>query len=82
MTLLLFAALGFVLGYRLGITRRGFLTLGAVSLVASAVQVGHLATTSDRSWMTMGPLVVGTVVVASMLLGALARRTSRPSSTA
>ena len=42
-------------------TRRGYLTLGAVSLAASAVQVGHLATTTDRSWMTMLPLIVGTL---------------------
>ena len=82
MLLLLFAALGFVLGYRLGMTRRGFVTLAAVSIAASALQVAHLVTTSYRSWMTMLPLVVGTVIVASMLLGALARPTTRPSSAA
>ena len=80
MVLLLFAALGFVLGYRLGMGRRGFVTLAAVSIGASVAQVVHLASTSDRSWMTMLPLVVGTVIVAGMLLGALARKTSRPAS--
>ena len=78
MTLVLIAGLGLMLGYRLGMSRRGFLSLGAVSLLTSALQVAHLATTSDRSWMTLAPLVVGSVVVASVLLGALARRTSRP----
>ena len=77
MLLLLFAALGFVLGYRLGMAKRGFLTLAAVSMGASALQVA-----SNRYWMTMLPLVVGTVIVASMVLGALARRTSRRSSAA
>jgi hypothetical protein len=79
MTLLLFAALGFVLGYRLGMARRGFVTLAAVSIGASALQVGHLAMTSDRSWMTMWPLFVGTAIVASMLVGAFARGGVRPS---
>ena len=74
MLLLLFAALGLVLGYRLGMAQRGFVTLVAVSIGASALQVAHLVTTSDRSQMTLGPLVVGAVVVASMLLGGLARR--------
>ena len=82
MVLLLIAALGGFVGYRLGTSRRGFVTLAAVSISASVVQVGHLMTSSDRSAMTLLPLVVGTVVVASMLLGALARRTVRPSNAA
>jgi hypothetical protein len=82
MVLLLFAALGGFIGYRLGTSRSGFVTLAAVSLGASTVQIGHLLTTSDRAAMTMLPLVVGTVAVASMLLGGLARRTSGPSSAA
>ena len=80
MALLLFAALGGYIGYRLGTGRRGFVTLAAVSIGASIVQVVHVMTTSDRSAMTLLPMVVGTVVVASMLLGALANRTTtRPS---
>ena len=82
MTLLLIAALGGFIGYRLGTSHRGFVTLAAVSIGASIAQVGHLMTTSERSAMTLLPMVVGTVVVASMLLGALARRTARPSSAA
>ena len=82
MTLLLLAALGFVLGYRLGMAMRGFVTLAAVSISASALQVAHLAMTSDRSRMTMGPLIAGTVVVASMLVGAFERRGVHPSHTA
>ncbi len=82
MVLLLVAALGGLAGYRLGTSRRGLVTLAAVSIGASTVQVGHLMTTIDRSATTMLPLVVGAVAVASMLLGALALRASRPSSAA
>ena len=82
MVLLLAAALGCFIGFRLGTSRGGFVTLAAISLGTSAVQIGHLMTTSDRSAMTLLPLVVGTVVVVSMLLGALAPRTTRRSSAA
>jgi hypothetical protein len=76
MVLLLCVAVGMFLGYRLGIGYKGYLTLAAVSLGASIVQVGHLFITTDRSAMTPLPLVVGAVIVASMLLGLLARRMS------
>lgn len=82
MALLLIAALGGYIGYRLGTSRRGYVTLAAVSIGASIVQIVHVMTTRDRSAMTLLPMVVGTVVVASMLLGALANRTTRPSSAA
>lgn len=74
MVLLMFALSGALLGYWLGTTRRGFVTMAAVSIGSAALQIGHLLTASDRSWMTMLPLVIGTVVVAFMLIGALASR--------
>lgn len=73
MVLLIFALSGAILGYRLGMTRRGYVTMAGVSISSATLQIGHLLTTSDRSWMTMLPLVIGTVVVAFMLLGALVR---------
>ena len=73
MVLLIVAALGAILGYRLGAGRRGFVTMAMVSISTAALQLGHLFTTADRSSMTMLPLVVGTILVASMLAGALAR---------
>ena len=82
MLLLVFAGLGFVFGYWLGIARRGFVGLGAVSILTSVVQVVHLVTTTDRTRLTMLPLVVGTIVVAAMLAGGLVRAASRPSSAA
>jgi len=74
MTLLMFAVFGAFLGCRLGAARRGFVTMALISIGAAALQIGHLFTTSQRSSMTMLPLVVGTILVGSMLAGALARR--------
>ena len=74
MVLMLFAVLGFVLGHRLGNTRRGFVVMAAVAVGGAMLQIGHLLTTSERSWMTMLPLVISAVVVAFMLLGSLLRR--------
>ena len=82
MLLLVFAASGFALGYWLGIAKRGFVTLGTVSIGTSLLQVVHLLTTTDRTRMTMLPLVVGTVVVANILAGALVRTASHRSSAA
>jgi hypothetical protein len=74
MLLILFAVVGAILGYRLGTTRRGYVTIAVVSITSAILQVGHLLTSSERSSMTMLPLVIGTIIVASMLGGALARR--------
>jgi hypothetical protein len=78
--LLIFAAIGFYLGRQLGMTPRGFVTMGLVSIGATALQIAHLATAADRTVMTMLPIVAGAVVVAAMLLGALVRRQSQSSS--
>jgi hypothetical protein len=82
MVLLMFAVAGGLLGYWLGTTRRGYVTVAAVSIGSAALQIGHLLRTSDRSSMTMLPLVVGTVVVASMLIGGLAKRRAPQSTSA
>jgi hypothetical protein len=81
MLLLIVAAIGFFLGRQFGMTPRGFVTIGMVSIGATGLQMAHLATATDRSMMTMLPIVVGAVVVAAMLLGALVRRPSRSSRT-
>jgi hypothetical protein len=80
MVLLICAVVGAIVGYRLGTSRLGFVTVALVSIGSAAVQIGHLFATAERSSMTMLPLVVGTILVASMLGGALARRTSGDSS--
>jgi uncharacterized membrane protein YjdF len=75
--LLIFAGIGFLLGRWLGMARRGFATMGAVSIGAAGVQIAHVATTVNRSDMTLLPIVIGAVIVAAMLLGALTRRPSQ-----
>lgn len=77
MLLLIFAAMGFFLGHRFGMSGRGFVTMGVISIGATAVQIVHLATTADRSAMTMLPIVIGAIVVAGMLLGAYLKQVSR-----
>lgn len=77
MVLLICAALGACVGYRLGPGRHGFVAVALLSIGGAAVQIGHLVATTDRSSMTMLPLVVATILVASMLAGALVRRKSR-----
>jgi Tfp pilus assembly protein PilF len=46
-SLLLIAALGILAGHRLGVARR----VAPASIVAAAMHAGHLAGTSDRSWI-------------------------------
>ncbi len=82
MLLLMFAVSGALLGYWLGTTPRGYVTMAAVSIGSGALQIGHLLTASDRSWMTMLPLVIGTVTVAFMLAGAWVRGRARHSPSA
>ncbi len=73
MVLVLFAVIGFVVGYRLEMTRAGYLTMALTSVGFSAAQIIHLFITKSREAMTMLPLVVGLVVVIFMLMGALIR---------
>jgi hypothetical protein len=77
MVLLVFAVLGFVAGWRLGPNRHGFVAVAAISIVSAVVQISHLLVTVERSRMTMLPLVVGTLLVTGLLLGALARKAPR-----
>jgi CHASE2 domain-containing sensor protein len=77
MVLLVVAVLGFFAGWRLGPNRQGFLAVAAISIVTAVVQISHLLITVDRSQMTMLPLVVGTLLVTGLLVGALARRAPR-----
>jgi len=80
MLLLVSFALGVASGYWLGITKRGFFVLGSLSICTSIVQVGLLCITTDRTQMTLLPLVVGTVLVAGVIAGASMRTTFHPSS--
>ncbi|MES2176892.1 MAG: hypothetical protein V4550_03420 [Gemmatimonadota bacterium] len=74
MALLVLVVLGFALGRWLGTSRMGFLTLAMVSVGSTVVQIIHLATTADRSRMTMLPIVVGALLAVGLLFGAFTRR--------
>jgi hypothetical protein len=71
MVLVIFAVIGFFLGYRLEMTRAGYLTMALTTVGFSAGQIALLFFTRSREAMTMLPLVVGLALVLSMLLGAV-----------
>ena len=73
MLLLVASALGIAFGYWLGITKRGFVVLGSLSLCTSILQFGLLFITTDRTQMTLLPLVIGTIMVAGVVIGAFMR---------
>jgi hypothetical protein len=77
MVLLIVAVVGFWLGRCLGTARGGFVTIGAVSIGATLVQIAHVATTADRSGMTLLPIVIGALLVAGMLVGGILPRPSQ-----
>ena len=73
MVLILFAVIGLLVGYRLEMTRAGYVTMALTTIGFSAGQIIHLLITRSREAMTMLPLVVGLMLVLFMLLGALIR---------
>ena len=73
MMLILFAVSGFFVGYRLEMTRAGYVTMALTTVGFSGGQVILLFITRSREAMTMLPLVVGLVLVLFMLAGALVR---------
>jgi hypothetical protein len=82
MTYIILAASGLVLGYLLGTTRRGFVTVAVVAMGSVVVQIWQVLTSSNSESMTLLPVVAGAVVVPFMLLGALTKRRSRDASNA
>jgi len=77
MVLVIFAVIGFLVGYKLEVTRAGYLTMALTTLGFSAGQIALLFLTKSREAMTILPLVVGLVLVLFMLLGALFRMVVR-----
>ncbi len=73
MVLVLFAVIGFFVGFRLEMTRAGYVTMALTTVGFSTGQIVHLFITKTREAMTMLPLLVGLVLVLFMLLGALVR---------
>ncbi len=73
MSLILLAVIGFLIGYRLEMTRAGYVTMALTAVGFSSGQIVHLLITQNRESMTMLSLVMGLVLVLFMLLGALFR---------
>ena len=73
MVFVLFAVMGFMVGYRLEMTRAGYVTMALTSVGFSTGKIIHLFITKSREAMTMLPLVIGLTIVMFMLLGALTR---------
>jgi hypothetical protein len=82
MVLILIAVIGFVVGYRLGITLSGYVTMALTTVASGLGQIVLLFVTRDRAAMTMLPLVMGLALVLFMLFGALARLAVRRGSNA
>jgi hypothetical protein len=73
MFLLLFAAAGFGVGFWLEMTRRGYVVMALTGVGFIAGEVVHVATTPNRTSLTLLPLVIGLVLTTFMLTGALTR---------
>ena len=73
MALLLFAMIGFAVGYWLEMSRAGYVTLALTAVGSAAAQFALLFATKNREAMTMLPLLVGVVIALFMLVGAVSR---------
>ena len=77
MALLLFAVIGFFIGYRLEMSRAGYVTMALTAVATAVGQILLLFATQEREAMTLLPLVVGALLVLLMLIGAITRRAIR-----
>ena len=73
MVLLMLAAAGCALGYRLHTSRSGYTCLALMALLFPIIQIVLVLVVRDRSALTILPLVLGLTVVLSMLAGVGAR---------
>ena len=72
MALIMFAALGCALGYRLHTTTSGYAALAAMAVFFPVLQIALVVFVRDRASLTLLPLVIGVVMVLSTLAGAAA----------
>jgi hypothetical protein len=73
MFLVLFAAVGFLVGFWLEMTRRGYVAMALTAVGFFAGEIVHALTTTNRASLTMLPLFIGLLLTTFMLAGALAR---------
>jgi hypothetical protein len=73
MVLVLFAVIGFLVGYWLGMSRAGYVTTALTSVGFSVGQFVEISIAQTRNAIKLWPLEMGLVLVLFMLLGALVR---------
>jgi hypothetical protein len=73
MFLIIFAAVGFFVGFRLETTRGGYVAMALTSVAFFAGEIIHVLTTANRAALTMLPMVIGLILVVCMLVGASVR---------
>jgi hypothetical protein len=73
MLLLIFAVVGCLIGFWLEMTRAGYIAMGLTAVAFFAAEIIHVLTTTNRASLTLMPLVIGLILVAFMLAGALVR---------
>jgi hypothetical protein len=73
MSLIIFAFLGFCVGFWLEMTRRGYIAMALTAVAFFAGEIIHALAATNPASLTLLPLVVGLLLVTSMLAGALAR---------
>ena len=82
MFLIILAAVGFFVGFRLEMTRGGYVTMALTSAAFFTGEIVHVLSTANRAALTMLPMVIGLILVAFMLVGAsvrlVVRRASKP----
>jgi hypothetical protein len=82
MALLLFAVIGFAVGYWLEMSRAGYITMALTAVGFGLGQIALLFATQSREAMTLLPLIVGLVIALFMLVGALSHWVIRARRTA
>ena len=73
MVLVLFAVVGFSVGYWLEMSRAGYVTMSLTAVAFSAGQIALLLLTSRRDLVTILPLIIGLLLTSFMLFGSLVR---------
>jgi hypothetical protein len=73
MFLVLFAAVGFSVGFWLQMTRSGYLAMSLTAVAFLGGEIVHVLTTTNRASLTLLPLVIGLLLTTFMLAGALVR---------
>jgi hypothetical protein len=77
MVLVLVAAIGCFVGYRMGITRAGYVTISFTIIAFSAGQTVYWLLARSPETVTMMPIIVGLDLALFMVLGGLLRQAVR-----